>query len=45
MKPSRVDLQKKHENHRNLYMILHGNLKVIESYVEVYGKMQAMKRP
>ena len=31
---------KKQGNHRKSYMVIYGNMKVIESSIEVYGNMQ-----
>ena len=36
---------KKTGNHRKSYMVIYENMKVIESFIEVYGNMQVIKRP
>ena len=35
---------KKHENHRNFYMVVHENTEVIESAIEVYDNKQVTKK-
>ena len=36
---------KKYGCHRKSYMVIYENMKVIESFIEVYGNMQVIKRP
>ena len=39
-----LPLYKKQRNHRKSYMVIYENIKVIESTIEVYGNMHAIKR-
>ena len=40
-----LSVYKKLKIHRKSYMVIYGNIKLIESAIEVYGNMQVIRRP